>query len=65
MSIDVANFELVGAFFSTDRFSNLTFGKLKNLFTNLRSNTNLKPPLLFSTKKLLDTYYYFLGGQGI
>lgn len=63
--MDVAYYELVGAFLRMERFSNLTFGKLKNLFTNFRSNTSLNPPLLFSTKKLLDTYYYFLLGHGI
>ena len=44
---------------------NLTLPKLKNLFTNFRSNTSLNPPLLFGTKKLLDTYYSDLLGASI
>ena len=62
MSIDVAYWDYVLAFFKMVKFSNLTFGKLKNLFKNLRSKTSLKPPLLFGTKKLLDTYYEDCGG---
>ena len=53
------------AFFKTAKFSNLTFGNEKNPFTNFRSSTNLKPPLLFGTKNDLDTYYYYFDGLGI
>jgi hypothetical protein len=54
-----------GAMRKTLRFSNFTLSKAKNWLMNFKSNTRRKPPELFSTKKLLDTYYYFRVGGGI
>ena len=52
----VAYYAFIGAFLRIVKFSNFTLPKLKNLFKNFKSNTSLKPPLLFGTKKLRDTY---------
>lgn len=43
--------------------SNLTFLGVKNLFTRLKSTTNLKPPELFLTRNARDINFFYSEGS--
>ena len=61
----MANFDESGAKRSRGKFSNFTLLNVKKSLMYRKSKTSLKPPVDFSTKNDLDTYYELLLGAAM